>query len=171
MTVALDTMALIWGIQRGGNPKQTNLREMHYRAHILIEILEDAGDKICIPCIAVSELLVKVATLDHPNFIAALQKNFFCPPFDIRASELAAKLFLEHKKLPTDDQTGRTTLKSDLMIVATARIAGADAFYSNDKRCRKLASLAGMPARDLPTKHPDLFHDVDLRKKFGLPAA
>ncbi|HEX3151370.1 MAG TPA: PIN domain-containing protein [Gemmataceae bacterium] len=166
---ALDTMALIWGIQESGNPKQANLREMQCRAAILIEMLDDDSEKICIPCISVSELLVKVDDKDHAAFVASLQKSFFCPSFDIRASVLAAKLYQQHKKLSPEEQTGRTTLGSDVKIIATAKIAGATAFYSNDKKCRKLATLAGMTARDLPTKHPDIYRDNEIKKRFGQP--
>jgi predicted nucleic acid-binding protein len=169
MTVALDTMTLIWGLQRGGNPSQSDLHEMQFRATVLIEALQQAKDKIIIPCVAVAELLVGVDPADHANFIAVIQKNFFCPPFDIRASELAAKLHLEHKKLPVEDRQSRKTLKSDAMIVATAKAAGASAFYSHDPKCRKMASLLGIVPKELPTRHPDMFRNNELRKQFGLP--
>jgi predicted nucleic acid-binding protein len=166
--VALDTMTLIWGLQKAGNPKQGNLAEMQCRAFILIEMLQDAGEQMLIPCVAIAELLIGVKVADHPNFIAALQKNFFCPPFDVRASESAANLYLGHKKLPSEDQTSRRVLKSDVMIVATASVAGATTFYSNDVKCRGLAKLAGMTGKDLPTDHPDIYRDLDIKRQFGL---
>src|SRR5713226_2700021 len=102
MTVALDTMTLIWGIRsaaaKAGNPRQTNLAEMQCRSRILIDMLQEDRKKVIIPCVAVSELLIGVELSQHVNFIAALQQNFFCPPYDIRACQLAAKLYLEHKK-------------------------------------------------------------------------
>jgi predicted nucleic acid-binding protein len=168
MTVALDTMTLIWGVQRGGNPKQSNLREMQCRACILIDMLQESDERVLIPCVAVAEYLTGIDPADHANSIAALQKNFFCPPFDIRATDVAAKLFLNHKNLPADEQTSRRTLKSDVMIVATAKTAGATTFYSHDPKCRKLAQLVGIAGKDLPTDHPDMYKTVDFKKQFGL---
>ncbi len=94
MTVALDTMTLIWGIQKSGNPSQSNLVEMQCRAAILIDLLQEDKTTVIIPTVSVAELLIGVAPADHGTFIATLQTNFFCPPFDIRACELAARLFV-----------------------------------------------------------------------------
>src|SRR5262245_33708679 len=169
MTVALDTMTLIWGIQCGGNPKQPDLREMQCRAHILIEILRDSKDRVIIPCIAVAELLLGVESKDHDTFVAALQKNFFCPPFDIRASEIAAKLHLDHKHIPVEDKQTRKVIRADIMILATAKAAGATTVYSHDARCRRMAGLVGIAGKDLPDRHPDVYRHNELRRQFKLP--
>lgn len=128
MMVGLDTMTMIWGLQgiepQGGNPRQKNLTEMQQRAVILLDMLEEAKEKIAIPSVMVAELLIKVPLVDHFNYLAELQRRFFVPLFDLPASALAATLWLKHKDLPKDEQIGRTTLKSDVMIVATAKIAG-----------------------------------------------
>lgn len=129
MTVGLDTMTMIWGLQgiepRGGNPQQMNLTEMQQRAVILLDILEEQKEKIVVPSVMVAELLVKVDLADHSNYLAELQRRFFIPLFDLPASALAATLWVKHKSLPKAEQMGRTTVKSDVMIVATIKIAGA----------------------------------------------
>lgn len=167
MTVGLDTMTMIWGLQgiepRGGNPRQRNLTEMQQRAVILLDILEEDKEKIVIPSVMVAELLVKVPLVNHFNYLGELQRRFFVPLFDLPAAALAATLWLKHKDLPKDEQTGRTILKSDVMIVASAKSAGASKFYSNDKKCRKLASLVGMEALDLPMSHPNMFRDAEIK--------
>lgn len=172
MTVAADTMTLIWGIKspgaKPGNPRQQDLAEMQCRAHILLDILERQKATIIIPSVSVAELLVGVAPAQHANFLAEIQKRFRCPSFDLPASQLAAWLWLEHRKLPAADQLQRTVLKSDVMIIATAKVAGASDFYSDEAKCRKLAKLAGMEPRELPTHHPDVFMDLEFRKQFGL---
>ena len=55
------------------------------------------------------------------------------------------------------------------MIVATAKAAGAAAFYTDDPKCQRLAMLAGMHGRGLPVKHPDIYRDAELADKLGLP--
>jgi hypothetical protein len=171
MTVALDTMTLIWGLQsvgaQRGNLRQKNLTEMQLRAVILLDILEEKKEKIMIPSIAVSELLIKVEASQHGGYLAEIQRRFFVPLFDLPASALAAQLWLKHRALPKDEQIARTTLKSDVLIVASAKVAGATKFYSNERKCRKLASLAGMIAEDLPTHHPDMFRDAELKGKLN----
>ena len=167
MTVSLDTMTMIWGLQgiepKGGNPRQKNLTEMQQRSVILLDMLQEANETILVPSIMVAELLVKVEAADQGNYLAELQKRFFIPLFDLPASAFAAKLWLLHRKLPKDEQIARTTLKSDVMIVATAKVAGAAKFYSHDKKCRVLASLAGMEACDLPINHPNMFRDAEIK--------
>lgn len=170
MIVALDTMTMIWGIQRAGNKSQNNLAEMQCRAHILLETLQDDKATIIVPSVVVAELLVGVDPSKHAAFIASLQGNFFCPPFDIRATEVAARLFQQKNKLLlTGGPQQRHVLKSDIMIIATAIAAGATRFYSNDSKCRNLAQLANLNADDLPKNHRDAFRDLELRKEFGLP--
>ncbi len=50
------------------------------------------------------------------------------------------------------------------MIVASAKAAGCRAFYSADKKCRKIADFV-MDAYDLPTRDPnDMFLMDDIRR-------
>jgi hypothetical protein len=173
MIAALDTMCLIWGLRspghRPGNPHQANLAEMQCRARILIDILENNEATIVIPSICVAELLVGVDRTDHANFLAGLhKKQFFCPSFDLPAAELSSVLWLEHRNLDPGEQLSRHVLKADVMIIATAKIAGAETYYSHDPKCRKLANLASMVGEDLPKRHPDAYTNIEIRKQCGL---
>ena len=58
----------------------------------------------------------------------------------------------------------RATLKADVMIVATAKIAGAAAFYSHETKVRRLADMAVIVGKDLPTHSEDLFIDAESRE-------
>ena len=112
MIVALDTMTLIWGLQtagsKRGNPHQQKLTEMQQRAAILLDILEEKKEKIIVPSVTVSELLVKVELAEHGNYLAEMQKRFFIPLFDLAASALAARLWLKHRAcLKTNKSRGR----------------------------------------------------------------
>ena len=90
MSVGIDTMVMIWGLQskgaKRGNPRQPNLRELQIRAVILLDLLELDHAQIIVPTVMVAELLVGVGRQFHGDFLADLQTRFFCPPFDLRAS-------------------------------------------------------------------------------------
>jgi predicted nucleic acid-binding protein len=167
MIAALDTMSVIWGITHAVSSNK-DVATMQYRAHILIDMLQQDGAQIMIPSVVVAELLTGIDPKDHGNFLATLQTTCFCPPFDVRAAALAAKLWLEHRQLPAADQLNRRTLKADTIIVATAFTSGAKRFYTNDRKCRSLAKKAGLDALDLPVSHPDMYSDLELKKQFRL---
>ncbi len=42
-------------------------------------------------------------------------------------------------------------------------VCGATRFFSHDAKCRRLAEKAGMTGCDLPTHHPNMFRDQELR--------
>ena len=140
---ALDTMTIIWGLKvsggRRGNPKQPGLSDMRLRARILLEMLE--GEAILLSTVALAEVLVGVDEKMHQKFIATVQEKFFCPPFNLPACALAAKLWLSNHKLTPEEQSTRSTLKADVQIIATAAVHGAKRFYSHDKKARKLVPL------------------------------
>ena len=58
----------------------------------------------------------------------------------------------------------RITLKVDVLVVVSARVAGAQIFYSHDRKCRRLAALAKLEARDLPTHHENMFTVLEMRR-------
>ena len=171
MSVALDTMVLIWGGLRGdvlvGEDTDANAREKRTKSVLLLRQLDARKETIIIPSIVVAELLCPLEPHEHGKFVAALTQRFFCPSFDIHAATIAAELFRYNKSLPVADQIRRQTLKSDIMIVATAKAAGASVFYSNDSKCRKLATKVRLKALDLPTHSENLFTDAEFKK--GLP--
>jgi predicted nucleic acid-binding protein len=158
VSVALDTMVMIWGIKQVA-PAHSSPRvaDMQRRASILLSELEEDEATIIVPNIVVAELLLAVPSADHGKFVAELQNRFFMPTFDLRATVVAASLWQAHRKLPPGEQIERTTLKSDVMIIATAKVAGATKFYSNDDKARKLANLARLDGVDLPLRSRDLF--------------
>ena len=151
MICALDTQTLIFALDpKGADP------ELRRRAKLLIDHLEATKAKVIIPTVVVAELLVGVDQADHGRFLAELQSRFLTPPLDLRASALAATLWQQHRALPPAKQVKRTILKADVLIIATAKSAGASRIYSHDAGCRAVASLI-MEAFDLPTHSEKLF--------------
>ena len=169
MSVAIDAMVLIWGLQKphhkGKKATNQDVADMRRRAKLLLRTLAEAKETVVVPAIVVSEVLLGIRPAEHGEFIAALQEHFFMPPFDVRAASLAAQLWLETRELPKEQQPARTTLKADVLIVATAKVAGAEVFYSHDGNFRKLAGRAGMRGEDLPTHSENLFIDAEARRE------
>jgi hypothetical protein len=171
VSVALDTMVLIWGGLRPPVAKSpaasAHGADMEFHSRVLIRDLEDRGEKIIIPTVAVAELLAPLDAHQHGQFIAALTERFFCPPFDLRAAAMAAQLWQWHRRLPQEQQIQRSILKADVLIIAVAKVAGASVFYSHDAKSRKLAAQAGMKALDLPTHSEDMFTNAEMKKLAG----
>jgi predicted nucleic acid-binding protein len=134
--------------------------------------LAELGTALCIPSVVVSELLAGVDPSKHAKLLADFDKRFFCPPFDVRSAGLAARLWQFERGLPgassglpKDQRSDRRVLKSDILIVATAKAAGATTFYSHEEKCRRLAKQAGMKPEDLPLSPGELWPDVEGDKK------
>ena len=161
-------MVLIWGLRKADPPKGTlsdHDAEMQRRSRILLRDLGDKKEIVIVPAVAVAELLCAIDPKEHGKFIAVLTQRFFCPPFDIRAGSLAAELWQYHRGLPPGEQVSRTVLKADVLIISSAKVGGASTFYSHDGRCRKLATRAGLKARDLPTHSEDLFINAEMNRE------
>jgi len=155
--IGIDSMVLVYAgvVPRKSSETSTTLNELSLRAKMLLHMKKD--DTIVLPMVAVSEVLVPLPSAQKGLFAAKLSGKFLLAPFDMRAAVIAADLWVQHKSLPTDLRyKRRSVLKSDAMIIATAKAAGATEFYTHDRRCRVLADLI-MSAHDLPTHAPDLF--------------
>jgi len=163
----IDSMILVYAGLVPSNPKtrSADFKDFHVRAKLLLHKLARDGATVLLPTVAVSELLVPVPKAEKGALIAVLTEKFVCPSFDVQAAAIAADLWSQHKKLPTDLQYDkRHVLRADALIVASVRAAGANDFYSHDRRCRALAELV-MKAHDLPTNDPtDMFLEGDIRR-------
>lgn len=162
---AFDTNVVGWGLLGRGNPKQANLREMIYRARMLLDLVR--GRPVIFPCVALGEVLTPVSSENRGGFTALLRRRLTFVPFGEAAAAISADLFARRGEL-THRKAKRSDIRVDTMIVASAKVAGAKGFFSNDAGCREVAALAGLIACDLPTRHPDIGRDRVLRHAFGL---
>ncbi len=157
MIVGIDSMILIYAevVPAKKAARSSDWDDLRVRSKLLLHIAARKEGMILLPTVAISELLIPVPNAQRGALIAALQKLFVCPAFDLPAASIAADLWSQHRKLPQDQQYDRRqVLRSDSMSIASAKAAGATDFYSHDKKCRNLAALV-MTARDLPTDDPD----------------
>jgi len=154
-------MVLVYAgiVPRKSTKGRTPSSDLTVRAKVLLHMYKD--DAIVLPTVAISEILVPVPTSQKGPLLAKLSSRFICPPFDLPAAAIAAELWSQHKKLPKDQQyKSRHILRSDAMIIASARSAGATEFYTHDRKCRSLANLV-MVGKDLPKRDPDDMFLVD----------
>jgi len=169
LSCAFDTMTVIYELAEGhADPA---IQELHRRARILSAALTEQKATIILPTVVVSELLTGIEPANHGQFLATLQARFLIPPLDLRAAALAAQLWIEHRKLPPDQKLERRVLKADVLVVASAKVAGATVFYSHDTKARTLANLAKMEARDLPTHSEKLFEGAPPGKSQKKPSS
>jgi predicted nucleic acid-binding protein len=151
--VAIDTNILAWYVQ----DPATNTDPRVERAQWLIADLREAGAHIIVPSIALSEFLHPIPTEDRSAAWKAVSQLFHIAPHDARAAEIGADLasrsLAAQRRRPGD----RHVQKADAQIVASAKAAGAQVFFSNDAECRALAAAAGMRALDLPAMPSTLF--------------
>lgn len=160
--IGIDSMVLIYaGIVPSANSAVD--KELRISAKMLLHMHQ--ADAIVLPTIAISELLVPVDISRHGLLIAKLSEMFICRAFDLHAASIAADLWAKHKRLPPNDQyKQRQVLRADSMIVASAKAAGADVFYTHDKKFRALAGLV-MKAKDLPKDdNTDMFIRGDIER-------
>lgn len=160
-------MVLIWALphprRKGARPTVQDIDEMQRRSLILLHELRESNSTIVVPTITASELLAGIEPVHHGRFLAELQDQFMLAPFDLPASSLAASLFQFAAELPKEEKPTRMVLKADVMIVASAKTAGATQFYSHEPRVRKIVERAGMEPKDLPTQGSSLFTEEEMK--------
>lgn len=165
MLAGIDSMVLIFSgmVPRKKSAKSEEYEEMKTRSKILLHKLQK--ETIVLPTVAIAELLVPVHPDKKGELTAVLSGMFLCHPFDLNAATIASDLWEHHKTLPKSlIYSDRHVLKADILIVASAKSAGATEFYSHDKKCRALANKV-MKACDLPSRDPDdMFLAGDIRR-------
>ena len=152
LIVSLDSMTLVWGIRKKGQPDKVK------HARYLFELLEKEEAQIIIPSVVIAEFVIPFKTRkEREDVIARMRDRFLIASFDARDAILAAELWVAGKsgrQMKKDD--ARVCLRADSLIIATAYNHGARVFYTDDGDCFNMASKV-MEAKRLPTIPPDLF--------------
>jgi predicted nucleic acid-binding protein len=140
--VCLDTMIMIWGIKNECEPEQ---EEKRIQANAFLQGLNDEKVRVIVPSVVIGEFLCKVSREKYPEVLSLLNRRFIISPFDLKAASKYAEIWkLKHEngtvfELKQNNNSTRTCIKADLMIVATAHSADADVIYSEDEDIHKLA--------------------------------
>lgn len=161
----LDTQIFVWGVRDSIDDVKPADREKAVRARILLDMLGDA--QIVLPSIVLTELLRPMDHSKHAGFIAKAKESFLIVEFNEFAASRSAQLWALHRQQNPDTED-RQRLRHDVLVVGTAWSVNVREFYSDDRRCRALAALAGITAKELPPKHDNMFIDQELRRGASL---
>lgn len=134
-----------------------------------LERLDEARGTVILPTPALTELLA-LATESVSDIVALLQDvhHFRIAPFDQKAAIECAILLQGTRTAKAKRgkaQASWAKVKFDHQIVAIAKVAGADAIYSDDQDIRRLAKTPGIPVLgvwDLPAPPEDPQGKLDL---------
>jgi predicted nucleic acid-binding protein len=160
--VAIDSQTLAWCVIRENVTQPTP--DEKQRAEWLLDELEEINARILIPAIVVSEYLIPIPKNRHAAIVAAISKRFIIAPFDAHCASLAAELFAVGKpQRPPNVPMGRECLRSDTLIIATAKVHSAKLFYTDDNACRVLAKTV-LDARPLPINSKNLFQTTKVKQ-------
>ncbi|CAN5874987.1 hypothetical protein BH23PLA1_BH23PLA1_02890 [soil metagenome] len=165
--VGLDTMILIHAERRSQPTDAPERVDLRRRTLALLESLKSLDARVVVSTIALAEFLRGIDPEHRGPVTVKVSSRFIVKPVDIAVASFAADLWTKHRGLPDDDQMVRKVLQADVFVVAASRLAGARFFYSHDNKCRRLATQAGMEARDLPSHSEDLFLDAEIKQGQG----
>lgn len=173
---ACDSQALMWALPWAMSHEKKNKKTpqdvptMRQRAKWLLKQLNEQEIELYIPSVVITEILAGVDPKKHARLIAEFDARFFCPSLDPKAAAIAARLWQFERGLqgvgglPENERSQRIVLKSDMLIIGSAKAAGVGLFYSHDAKCRRLAKEAGMLSFDLPESSGKLFEDPEDEK-------
>jgi predicted nucleic acid-binding protein len=165
MIISFDSMVLIWATKRAHYKNTSTIEEpvkmLQKRARYLLELIEEEDYTVVLPTIVASEFLCGVKPENRSRVLSKLHETYILATFDVSSALIAANVFEQAKQVSAKDFTSRVSMKADLKIVSNAKSMKVKRFYSHDAGTRKLAELAGMEARDLPTAGRRLTSDLD----------
>lgn len=153
MVITVDTNFLIWGVRCVATDGQ---EEMIPRATAFFNWVDENRHKLVLSSECLAEYLVGATGVEKVAQLTALQEKFIILPYDAKAAAIAADLRSDKDFIKSQQAVGKTRvcIKSDIVVVATARAfgqKGVDRIYSSDPCVRHLATTCGMSAQDMPT--------------------
>lgn len=150
--ICIDTMVLIWGLQKRANPQQIQMVE---RTGRWLRSLP-ASERIMTPSVVVAEYLAKFNGAAKVKQLKALEQTFFVPALDLASAALASELMAKAPKAELK-HLSREVIKSDCYILATAIVHGASVLVTDNRD--DFIKLTGSKIRveaipDVPEQHP-----------------
>lgn len=124
-------MVLIWGLQKTAAPDYQHLVE---RTERYLRYLDAENETVMIPSPVIAEYLQGFDASGRAREVAALQRAFFIPSFDLPSAALAAELTdkADAKQLRKTSRENRQALKVDVQIAATAIVHGASQIVTHN---------------------------------------
>ncbi len=142
----LDTQIIRWGLFN--QESQThNAFELVDKARKFIRWLDEKNIEVIVPSIIIGELLSIFPAQEHAKSLQLFSSEWMVVDYDVRAARQYANMRYDHsiKQMMADIKASnpyatRKQLTADLMIIATAKVHGAEKIYSHDKDFLKLAA-------------------------------
>jgi predicted nucleic acid-binding protein len=120
--LCLDTMIMIWGVQRVARPGQERQVELATR---FLDSLN--AERVMIPSVVLAEFLAGFEdNRERAAYGSLLSRRFFVAPFDAPSASVAAEISRHAPSSAVKDPLARRCLKADAQIIATAIVHGAD---------------------------------------------
>lgn len=136
--ICIDTMVLIWGVQRKARSGQ---EEMVERTARYLRNLRDENETIMVPAPAAAEYLQGFDDDERQEQLAALERFFFVPSFDLPAAAIAAELSRKSDTWGLNERVDRQKVKTDVQIIAIAVAHRAELIVTdNVKEFRAIAA-------------------------------
>ena len=127
--ICIDTMVLIWGVQRNRNAVMVE------RTSRYLSYLEEENEIVMVPSVAVAEYLHGISADDQKQQLALLTQSFFVPSFDVQAASIAGEISSGEDyqtRFAGSNRQERNALRTDLQILATAIAYGASTIVTDN---------------------------------------
>lgn len=137
--IALDTNAVIWGVQGVAAPGQEALVS---RTRKYLTAVAADGEAIAIPAPVLQEFLAWFPPEEHARWITEIQRRFFVPGLDAGAAAVAALLGGDQSRLKdisTRFQVDRQVVRIDIQVIAIAIQHSCRVLVSHDPHLIDLA--------------------------------
>ena len=115
--ICIDTMVLIWGVQRNRN------EVMVERTSRYLSYLKDENETVMVPSVVVAEYLHGILADDQKEQLSLLTQSFFVPPFDVQAASIAGEISIGkdyQTRFARSNKQERNTLRTDLQILGSS---------------------------------------------------
>lgn len=150
MSIALDSTALIYALDRVA--RRDHERADCERVHDFVRWLREVQrEEIQVPALALSEMLAFFGDEDtSARLTAILRRGFLITPTDIRCGVEAARLWGQlggkefRKRMKADFDISKQCIKTDIQIVATAKVHGATKIIAVDHGVVVASRTAGL---------------------------
>lgn len=149
MVITIDTNTLIWGLKKQSTQGQ---EDWIPRCARFLQWIDEHHHTLVLTSECVAEYLVSDGDTDAE--LRTLSSKFQIYDYDVNAAVFAAEIRKDKDFVRSlKENFGKThvCIKSDIVIVATAKAHDVEKIYSNDEGVRKAAARCGLPASDIPT--------------------
>ena len=159
LTVCLDSNVFGWALK----VRSDEHPEKSKRSRRLVAMLVKQNATLIIPTVVLGEVLTDCTIEERDAVSHAIANHFTIADYTQQAASLAAD-FLRTYPYRDSVHKGivpRGVIKADIMVAASAKVAGCGIVYSDDAAMRKICREMGLQGLELPELNSeDLFESA-----------